>query len=359
MTADLILQNGVVHTGSVTRQLASAVAVTDGRIVAVGGPNDVASHRGPATREIDMQGGMLLPGFFDAHCHPAMGGYGMTQCDLHSIAGREQTWKAIESYANGHPNRDWILGGGWSMSDFPGGLPTREELDAVVSDRPAALTNRDYHGMWVNSKALEVAGITDSTPDPEGGRIERDASGRATGMLQEQAMQLMFALTPDPSPEDRMAGILAAQAYYHSLGITSLSDALVDQHTQAAYTALAHSGKLSMRVRAMLGWDPTGNLDQLDELRERRTAGNTGRLNCDEVKFFHDGVFENFTAAMIEPYLGDDGTPTGTAGSTSTTWTTSRATCWPATPPASRCTSTPWGTAPCASASTCSSMRSR
>ena len=228
MTADLILQNGVVHTGSVTRQLASAVAVTNGRIVAVGGPNDVASHRGPATREIDMQGGMLLPGFFDAHCHPAMAGYGMTQCDLHSIAGREQTWKAIESYANGHPNRDWILGGGWSMSDFPGGLPTREELDAVVSDRPAALTNRDYHGMWVNSKALEVAGITDSTPDPEGGRIERDASGRATGMLQEQAMQLMFALTPDPSPEDRMAGILAAQAYYHSLGITSLSDALVD-----------------------------------------------------------------------------------------------------------------------------------
>jgi predicted amidohydrolase YtcJ len=314
MTADLILENGVVHTVDASRRVASAVAITDGRIVAVGDAAQVGEHRGASTRVIDMQGGMLLPGFHDAHCHPAMAGHGMTQCDLHSIAGREATWKSIEAYANQNPDREWILGGGWSMGDFPGGLPTREELDAVVSDRPVALANRDYHGMWVNSKALEVVGITDSTPDPEAGRIERDAAGHATGMLQEQAMHLVTAVAPEPTHADRVEGIRLAQAYYHSLGITALADALVDAHTQRAYAQLVANGELTMRVRAMLAWDPTGHVGQLEELVERRIAGDVGRLVCGEVKFFHDGVFENFTAAMLEPYLGPDGRPTSNLG---------------------------------------------
>ncbi len=314
MPADLILQNGVVHTVSASRQVASAVAVAGGRIVAVGGAADMAAHRGPATREIDLQGGMLLPGFHDAHCHAAMAGHELTHCTLHEIAGREPTIRAIGQYADRHPDRGWVLGGGWNMGDFPGGLPTREELDAVVADRPAALTNRDYHGMWVNTRALEAAGITDSTPDPDGGRIERDAAGRATGMLQEQAMQLVFAMAPEPTDTERVTGVRQAQAHYHRLGITSWADALVDQPTQAAYTTLAASGELTMRVRAMLGWEPTGDIGQLDELRERRAGGTIGRLTCDEVKFFHDGVFENHTAAMIEPYLDASGSPTDVYG---------------------------------------------
>jgi predicted amidohydrolase YtcJ len=312
--ADLILQNGAVHTVSTSRQVASAVAVAGGRIVAVGGPADVAAHRGPATREIDLQGGMLLPGFHDAHCHPAMAGHGLTQCTLHAIAGREPTIRAIGQYARRNRDRAWVLGGGWNMGDFPGGLPTREELDAVVPDRPVALTNRDYHGMWVNSKALEAAGIGDSTPDPDGGRIERDGSGRATGMLQEQAMHLVFAVAPLPTHDERVEGIRQAQAYYHGLGITSMADALVVAETQAAYASLVAAGDLTIRVRAMLGWDPAGDIGQLDELRERRASGTIGRLSCDEVKFFHDGVFENRTAAMLEPYLDANGAPTRSNG---------------------------------------------
>ena len=314
MTADLILENGVVHTVDATRRVASAVAVTDGRITAVGHAADVAQQRGPATRVIDMQGGMLLPGFHDAHCHPAAAGHGMTQCTLHEITGREATWKAIEAYANQNPDRDWILGGGWSMGDFPGGLPTREELDAVVSDRPVVLSNRDYHGMWLNSKALEAIGITDSTPDPDAGRIERDAAGHATGVLQEQAMHLATAVAPAPTHADRVEGIRLAQTYYHSLGITALGDALVDADSQRAYAELVANDELTMRVRAMLAWDPTGHVGQLDELVERRIAGDVGRLVCGEVKFFHDGVFENFTAAMLSPYLGADGNPTSNHG---------------------------------------------
>jgi predicted amidohydrolase YtcJ len=312
--ADLILQNGVVHTVSASRQLASGIAVADGHIVAIGGPAELAAFRGPATREIDLQGGMLLPGFIDAHCHPAMGGHGMTQCTLHDITGREPTRQAIGEYAGRHPERDWVLGGGWSMGDFPGGLPTREELDAVVADRPVALTNRDCHGMWVNSRALEAAGITDSTPDPDGGRIERDTAGRATGVLQEQAMQLVYAIAPEPTPADRIDGIRQAQAYYHGLGITSWADAVVEAETQAAYTALAASGELTMRVRAMLSWDPAGDIGQLDDLIERRAAGRIGRLSCDEVKFFHDGVFENGTGAMLDPYLDARRRPTSNYG---------------------------------------------
>ncbi len=181
MNADLIFDNGTVHTVSATGRLAGAVAITAGRITAVGESRDVAALRGPSTRVIDMQGGMLLPGFQDAHAHPAQSGHGRTQCSLTEIVGREATCQAIAAYATANPDREWVLGSGWSMGDFPGGLPTREELDALVPDRPAALINRDYHGMWVNSRALEVMGVTDSTPDPDGGRIERDALGPRLG----------------------------------------------------------------------------------------------------------------------------------------------------------------------------------
>ena len=134
---------------------------------------------------------MLLPGL---HRRPLPPGRGRARHDpVHAAPHHRARADRVgdRRVRRQHPDRDWVLGGGWSMGDFPGGLPTREELDAVVADRPVALTNRDFHGMWVNSRALEVAGITDSTPDPEGGRIERDASGRATGMLQEQAMHLV------------------------------------------------------------------------------------------------------------------------------------------------------------------------
>lgn len=309
MTADLILENGVVHTVDATRRVASCVAVSGGRIVAVGDSQAMADHRGPHTRVIDMQGGMLLPGFQDAHAHPAQSGHGMTQCALQEIEGREQTCLTIAAYARAHPNQEWILGSGWSMGDFPGGLPTREQLDELVPDRPAALINRDYHGMWVNSRALELIGVTDSTPDPEGGRIERDDSGRATGVLQELAQHLATDVFPTVTVDDYARGIKLAQNYYFSLGITAWADALVGLDIQAAYTALAESGELTVRVRAMLGWEPGEDIDQLDELIERRAAGSVGRLVCDEVKFFHDGVFENFTAAMLDPYLNSSGVP--------------------------------------------------
>jgi predicted amidohydrolase YtcJ len=314
MPADLILRNAVVHTVDAARRTATAVAVTDGRVVAVGGADDVDGLRGAVTQVVDLEGAMVLPGFQDAHCHLGLSGYGTTRCDLSGSRSADEHLRRIRAYCEAHPDREWIVGGGWSMSDFPGGIPTAAALDAVVADRPAVLPNRDYHGAWVNSRALELAGVTAATPDPPGGRIERDAAGAPVGMLQEQAMNLVLDRAPAPTHADRIAGIHAAEDYYHRLGITACQDALVDREWQAAYEELARAGDLRLRVRGALEWEPGGDERQLAELIERRRSGTVGRLACGTVKFFHDGVVENRTAAMLDPYLDGDGHATAEYG---------------------------------------------
>ncbi len=204
-----------------------------------------------------------------------MSGLGTTQCDLEGSHGADEHLRRIAAYGAAHPDREWVVGGGWSMNDFPGGTPTAAALDAVVPDRPAVLTNRDYHGAWVNSRALELAGITAATPDPAGGRIERDAHGAPLGTLQEQAMHLVLDRTPAPTHAERVAGIRAGQDYYHRLGITACQDALVDADWQRAYEHLARSGELGLRVRGALEWDAGRGDEQLAELR--RAAGERQR----------------------------------------------------------------------------------
>jgi predicted amidohydrolase YtcJ len=314
MAADLILRGATVHTVDAARSTAQAVAIEAGRIAAVGDAEAVVGLRGPATRVVDLDGAMVLPGFQDAHCHLGTAGHASTLCSLAESDGPDGHLRRIGAYREAHPDRDWVVGNGWSMSDFPGGTPTAAALDAVVPDRPAVLTNRDYHGAWVNTRALELASITASTPDPGGGRIERDEHGAPMGTLQEQAMHLVLDLAPAPTHADRVAGIRAATAHYHRLGITACQDALVDAEWQAAYEELARSGELGLRVRGALQWDVGRGDEQVAELVERRRSGTVDRLACGNVKFFHDGVVENRTAAMLDPYLDSRGRPTGEYG---------------------------------------------
>jgi predicted amidohydrolase YtcJ len=314
MPADLILRGATVHTVDAARSTAQAVAIEAGRIAAVGDMDAVDGLRGPATRVVDLDGAMVLPGFGDAHCHLGESGHASTLCSLDGSDGPDEHLRRIGAYREAHPERDWVVGSGWSMSDFPGGTPTAAALDAVVPDRPAVLTNRDYHGAWVNTRALELAGITAATPDPAGGRIERDEHAAPLGTLQEQAMHLVLALAPAPTHADRVAGIRAAVAYYHRLGITACQDAKVDVEWQAAYEELARAGELGLRVRGALEWDVGRGEEQVAELVERRRSGTVGRLACGNVKFFHDGVVENRTAAMLDPYLDAGGRPTGEYG---------------------------------------------
>ncbi len=178
------------------RSWASAVAVRDGRLVAVGPDAIVAERIGPRTRVIELRGRTVTPGFQDAHVHPVHGGLAMLRCDLHADAQTGSEIDVIEAYARSHPDEAWIRGGGWYMAAFEGGTPRREELDRILPDRPAFLTSRDGHSAWVNTKALELAGVTASTPDPSDGRIERDPDGTASGTLQEGAMDLVARLLP-------------------------------------------------------------------------------------------------------------------------------------------------------------------
>jgi len=314
MPADLILRGAIVHTVDAARRTAAAVAIENGRIAAVGDDREVDALRGAATRVVDLEGAMVLPGFQDAHCHLGESGHATTLCSLEGSRDADEHLRRIAAYRDAHPERDWIVGSGWSMSDFPGGIPTAAALDAVVPDRPAVLANRDIHGVWANTRALEVAGITAATPDPPGGRIERDEHGAPIGTLQEQAMALVLDRAPAPTHADRLAGIRAGVNYYHRLGITACQDARVDSAWQAAYEELARAGELGLRVRGALEWDVHRGDEQVAELVERRRSGTVGRLACGNVKFFHDGVVENRTAAMLDPYLDAAGRPTGEHG---------------------------------------------
>jgi len=158
------------------------------------------------------------------------------------------TWRKIRAYADANRDDPWIVGGGWSMAAFPGGLPRRERLDEVVPDRPVFLPNRDHHGAWVNSRALDLAGIDATTPDPADGRIERDPDGSPTGVLHEGAKALVQDLLPVATLDDQIEALLLAQAYLHSLGITAWQDAILGTYSNirdasAAYVACAADGR--------------------------------------------------------------------------------------------------------------------
>ncbi|HSO28348.1 MAG TPA: amidohydrolase, partial [Candidatus Sulfomarinibacteraceae bacterium] len=200
------------------------------------------------------------------------------------------------------------------MSAFPGATPTREELDRVVPDRPAFFVNRDGHGAWVNTRALAAAGITRDTTDPADGRIERDARGEPSGTLHEGAMELVRTLIPPPTVEDVAHGLALAQAYLHRLGITAWQDAWVTPLDLAAYRLLAGRGGLTARATACLWWERTRGADQIDEMIEARRISTIGRLRATTVKVMQDGVAENYTAAMLEPYLDAAGRSTGNRG---------------------------------------------
>ena len=317
---DLVLHGGTVFTNDRARPSASAVAVAGGRIAAVGGDAEIRALAGPATDDVDLRGGMVVPGFQDAHVHASAAGLERLRCDLSELHGVADYLAAIRSYADARPDAMWILGSGWSLDVVPGGVPTRETLDAVVPDRPVMLSNRDHHATWVNSRALDLAGITRDTPDPRWGRIERDDGGEPVGTLQESAMDLVDRVVPRPTAEEQRAGILEAQRYLHALGITGWQEAIVGRYavvpdSYEAYVALDAAGELTARVVGAL-WLERGTpiSEQLEGFRDRRSRAAGGRFRATSVKVMLDGIVESFTAAMLVPYLYGGGGVTGNAG---------------------------------------------
>ncbi|REK91149.1 amidohydrolase [Streptomyces inhibens] len=317
--ADTVFVGGRVFTGTGPAPVDAAVAVGGGRILAVDDAATVWSLADAATEVVDLAGGLLVPGFQDAHVHPVVAGVQMLGCDLSDQRSVDGYLAVVAQYAKDHPDAAWIRGGGWSMDIFPGGTPTRGMLDAVVLDRPVMLTNRDGHGAWANSRALELSGIDRHTPDPADGRIEREPDGAPAGTLQEGAMDLVGRHMPLATPDEAYAGLLAAQEHLFALGVTGWQDAMIgvfpgNPDNFDVYLRAAREGSLRARVVGALWWDREHGLEQLPELEERRRTGQVGRFNATSVKIMQDGIAENFTAGMLDPYLDGCGCATANSG---------------------------------------------
>jgi predicted amidohydrolase YtcJ len=317
--ADLVLVGGDVATMDAARSHARGVAVAGGRIVAVGSDPEIRRRVGPRTRVIELAGRTLLPGFHDAHVHPAMAGPNLLRCPLHEVERTLDTYlELIDRYARANPADPWVQGDGWYMEAFPGGTPSRHDLDRVTGGRPAFFVNRDGHGAWVNTRALELAGIGPETPDPADGRIEREPDGSPQGTLHEGAMEIVRRILPPTTLEDRVAGLGKAQAYLHRLGVVGWQDAWVTAEDLEGYLVFTERGHLTGRAVTCHWWDRERGGEQIDELVERRRAVATrvpgSRLAGNTIKVMQDGVAENYTAAMLDSYLDGHGHPTGNRG---------------------------------------------
>jgi predicted amidohydrolase YtcJ len=334
MASSLLFTGGAVYTpdatgrrlvpaggGEASKSGGAAVAVRGGRVVAVGahGDRDVRDAAGPGCEVIDLNGRALLPGFQDAHVHPAFAGLTMVRCNLIGAQSLDEALARIARYIAEHPGTEWIAGSGWRMEWFASGTPSRQLLDQHTGGRPAFLVNRDVHGAWANTRALELAGIGPGTPDPPDGRIEREADGGPQGTLHEGAATLVGRHVPAASLEEKVQGLLLAQQHLHARGITAWQDAIVGDYLGnpdplPAYLAAAQAGKLTARVRGALWWDRHRGGDQFEELLARREEGQAGRFTAGTVKIMQDGVAENFTAGMIDPYLDSCGCQGGERG---------------------------------------------
>jgi predicted amidohydrolase YtcJ len=311
--ADLVLRGGTVFTADDDHPFATAVAVRRGRIVYVGDEQGLDAFVDGATRTIDLGDGMLLPGFHDSHVHIVVGGLGLVSCDLSREETPEAVATRIATCAGGNPAAAWVTGGGWQLGVFSDAHPTREQLDAIVPDRPAFFMSADGHSGWANSRALAAAEITATSEDPAGGRILRDPeTGNPTGTLRDAAAALVARRVPLPTDADLKAAIVRAIALANSFGITSVHEANAPELMLPAYKALDEEGILNARVTVAAAILPTVVTDSnaipgetvriARIIREYRGA----RLKVTAVKIGADGVLETRTAALLEPYVGSN-----------------------------------------------------
>lgn len=303
--ADLVVTGTPIWVGDGTRS--DALAIRGGKVVALGAAR-VGELVGPRTEVLDRPGGLVVPGFQDCHVHAPPAARELLTIDLHELPeGRPAYLARIAAYCEANPSAEWITGGGWALDHFPESGPRREDLDAVTGDRPAFLFNRDVHGAWVNTAALRIAGIDASTPDPSDGYFERDPDGTPTGMLHEGAAYTFNTTwVPEPSRAQWEDAILHAQQHLYALGITGWQDAWVTPQTFEAYRSLGADGRLTAQVVGALWWDRHRGLDQIPEFRARR-EGAAGTFRPTTVKIMVDGIIENQTASMLQPYCGGCG----------------------------------------------------
>jgi predicted amidohydrolase YtcJ len=312
--ADLLILNGKVYRGAGSTSFSEAVAVRGNAIAAVGSSADLSGFRGPKTLVLDAAGRAVVPGFNDVHTHLLNGGLEMENVSLQGAATLTEVQNRIQTFAREHADRSWIRGRGWGYGAFPGDVPTKQQLDAVVPDRPAVMRCFDGHSIWVNSKALAAAGITKNTADPPRGVIVRDpATGEPTGLLKETAaMDLVNRVIPPPTPAEQRRAIERASEEALRFGVTSITEAAGNPADFDGYDQVRREGALKLRVYYSMLVNPgmtEADADALDAVWKKHPDGDW--LKTGLIKMFMDGVIETNTAFMLDPYVNvpTTGTP--------------------------------------------------
>ncbi len=301
MKIDIILYNGLIHTLADRDPQATAVAISEGKISALGKTNEIEGLRNRDTEMIDLKGRVVVPGFTDSHIHFTAYAMSLRQIMLSGISSLEEVINRVRSSVKSRAKGEWILGGGWDHHTWEGGeLPHKRDLDRVADDNPVALTRKDGHQLWVNSLALHRAGITSSTPDPEGGEIGRDAKGELTGLLRERAMSAIYNIIPVADRETLSESVGEAISKVQALGITSIHNCEGREAFQV-FQDLLREGELGLRVYMMI---PKDNLEEAIKLGIRTGFGND-KLRIGGVKLFADGSLGSKTASMLEAYEDD------------------------------------------------------
>jgi predicted amidohydrolase YtcJ len=299
MQADLLLRGGTLYTQDRRQPRAGALAIAGGRIVATAaGADELDDLVGPSTRVIDARGGAVVPGFVDAHVHFGHWALAQQQVDLDAAPTLQDGLALLRAAALELKQDAWLQGRGWDRNRW-GRLPNRAELDVAVGGRGAALSSHDGHSLWLSSSALRAAGIGRDTPDPSGGVIDRDAAGEPTGVLFENAQDLVRAHIPEPSDAEMAQALRAGLRRAAAAGITGIHN-LEDARTRRAFAALEAAGELTLRVYHGVS---RGELHQARE-RGLTTGAGSDWLRVGPVKLFADGALGSRTAWLLEPYLG-------------------------------------------------------
>lgn len=307
--ADLVLRGGRVFLADSAGTIAEAVAVRDGRVIAVGTADEVAPLIGNRTEVVELEGRLVTPGFNDAHLHFASGGAALLAVDLQGTTSLAEIERRLAEAAARTAPGEWIVGRGWDHTRLPsgelgpGGWPTREILDRAAPRNPVVLARVDGHTSWANAAALRLAGVDRRTPNPAGGEIVRDPrTGEATGILKESAQGLVERIVPEPSSEQVRRGIRAALDLAARVGVTSVQTSATPTDVRV-YQQLRDADSLSVRVYA---WHPL----EMATIRDFRELGITAGygdpwLRVGMLKGYTDGTLGSRTAAMLEPFADD------------------------------------------------------
>lgn len=308
--ADMVFINSKVYTVDKQQPLASAVAIKDGKILAVGETDTILKLAGASTTQVDLKGKLLMPSFGDAHVHPVYGGLSYARCSMHSGESLEDYQAIIKKCVDETEADRWVYGVGWMPGLFPpDGVPRKEILDEISSDRPLVFRSTGGHSLWVNSKALELAGITKETKDPYNGRIDRDPeTGELLGGLQESAMELVNAYLSPPTEQDLANAIEYSIHHFNTLGITNILDAgvAVDETGNSpivnAYLSLQEQQKLTVNAEVAVKWNNEKGVEQIPALEKAAGMVKGDFISNRTLKIWIDGVIAQGTAAMLVPY---------------------------------------------------------